>query len=80
MTYLSADGEEGLPGAVIATTIFQLTADNRFVIVWKAAVTKPTLVNISTHCYFNVAGHVSEILNNTIKTCISIDICLVNIL
>uniref|UniRef100_A0A1B6D4J7 Aldose 1-epimerase n=4 Tax=Clastoptera arizonana TaxID=38151 RepID=A0A1B6D4J7_9HEMI len=59
MTYLSVDGEEGLPGAVIATTIFQLTADNKLVIIWKATVTKPTLVNISTHCYFNVAGHAS---------------------
>lgn len=59
MTYISADGEEGYPGAVLATVVYQLTADNKLVILMKAAVTKPTLVNLTNHSYFNIAGHAS---------------------
>lgn len=59
MTYISADGEEGYPGAVLATVIYELTSTNRLVILMKAAVTKPTLVNLTNHSYFNLAGHAS---------------------
>lgn len=59
MTYVSPDGEEGYPGTVLATVIFQLTPDNRLAILMKAAVSKPTLVNFTNHTYFNIAGHAS---------------------
>lgn len=59
MTYVSADGEEGYPGTVLTTVIFQLTPDNRLAILMKAAVSKPTLVNLTNHTYFNIAGHAS---------------------
>lgn len=59
MTYISASGEEGYPGAVLATVVYQLTADNRLAILMKAAVTKPTMVNLTNHSYFNLAGHAS---------------------
>lgn len=60
MTYLSRDGEEGYPGAVLATTTYQLTPDNRLIICYKASVTKPTPVNMTNHSYFNLAGHVRK--------------------
>ena len=66
MTYISADGEEGYPGAVLATVIYELTSTNRLVILMKAAVTKPTLVNLTNHSYFNLAGHVSKIFTDTV--------------
>lgn len=59
MTYLSQDGDEGYPGAMVATTTYQLTPSNRLIIRYKASVTKPTPVNMTNHSYFNLAGHVS---------------------
>ncbi|XP_054266153.1 galactose mutarotase-like isoform X2 [Macrosteles quadrilineatus] len=59
MTYLSPDGEEGYPGAVLTTVTFQLTPDNRLIIGIRASVTRPTPVNITNHAYFNLAGHAS---------------------
>lgn len=59
MTYLSPDGEEGYPGAVLTTVTFQLTPDNRLIIGIRASVTRPTPINITNHAYFNLAGHVS---------------------
>uniref|UniRef100_A0A8D8WSP6 Aldose 1-epimerase n=1 Tax=Cacopsylla melanoneura TaxID=428564 RepID=A0A8D8WSP6_9HEMI len=57
MTHMSPDGDEGYPGAVIATTTFELTADNRLFITMEAVSTKPTPVNLTNHSYFNLAGH-----------------------
>lgn len=57
MSYKSSDGEEGFPGDVITNISFQLTADNKFIIDYKARTTKPTYVNLTNHSYFNLAGH-----------------------
>lgn len=59
MSHMSPDGDEGYPGAVIATTTFQLTSDNRLFITMEAVSTKPTPINLTNHSYFNLAGHVS---------------------
>lgn len=60
LSLLSEDGDEGYPGAVIATVSFQLTADGELRIEMKAFVTKPTPVNLTNHSYFNLAGHVRK--------------------
>ncbi|KAG7207178.1 hypothetical protein KM043_008866 [Ampulex compressa] len=57
MSYLSHDGEEGYPGAVLATIRFQLTVDNKLEISCRATTTKPTIVNMSHGSMFNLAGH-----------------------
>ncbi|KAI5736249.1 hypothetical protein M8J76_001442 [Diaphorina citri] len=57
MSHMSPDGDEGYPGAVIATTTFQLTSDNRLFITMEAVSTKPTPINLTNHSYFNLAGH-----------------------
>lgn len=72
LSYQSADGEEGYPGAIIANVTFELTADNRFLIDYKATTTKPTIVNLTNHSYFNLAGHnagAKELYNHVV--CIS---------
>lgn len=61
MTLLSSDGEEGYPGAVIATVKFSVTSDGRLVIKMTAVSTKATPINLTNHSYFNLFGHVSGV-------------------
>ncbi|WAR20520.1 GALM-like protein [Mya arenaria] len=57
MRYTSADGEEGFPGEARVNVHFRLTAENELVIDFKATCTKPTVINLTSHPYFNLAGH-----------------------
>ncbi|KZC13017.1 Aldose 1-epimerase [Dufourea novaeangliae] len=57
MSYLSPDGEEGYPGAVLTTIRFKLTMDNKLDICMRATTSKPTIVNLSHGSMFNLAGH-----------------------
>ncbi|CAH1984832.1 unnamed protein product [Acanthoscelides obtectus] len=57
MSYLSKDMEEGYPGDLLVNVSFELTEDNAFLIDFQATSTKPTVVNLTNHSYFNLAGH-----------------------
>lgn len=53
--YFSPDGEEGFPGNLDAEVRYRL--DNGALhIVFRAVVDKPCPVNLTNHCYFNLAG------------------------
>lgn len=56
LAYLSPDGEQGFPGALDVRVTFKLTDDNALDISYVATTTKPTIVNLSHHSYFNLAG------------------------
>lgn len=59
LTYLSKDGEEGFPGNLTCKVVYYLGADNDLHIKYEAETDKPTVVNLTNHCYFNMDGDVA---------------------
>ena len=53
---ISPDGEEGFPGELQTAVTYQLTEDNEVIISYRAVTTKPTVLNLTNHSYFNLSG------------------------
>lgn len=56
LAYLSKDGEEGFPGNLKNKVTFTLTDANEIKIDYEATTDKPTVINLTNHAYFNLAG------------------------
>ncbi len=54
--YVSKDGEEGFPGTLDMTVTYTFTDDNEFIIEYEGKTDKPTIVNMTHHGFYNLAG------------------------
>lgn len=69
LTYTSRDGEQGFPGEVSVTVIYQLFESNKLIIKMVAEPKdKPTPINLASHTYWNLKGHANgDILSHKVQ-------------
>ncbi len=55
LSHVSPDGDQGFPGEVTVQAIYQLDAST-LSLSFEARTSKPTVINLSAHPYFNLGG------------------------
>lgn len=64
LTHASPDGHEGYPGNLEVRVRYELTNDNELILEYTAKTDKPTVLNLTNHAYWNLAGAGSgDVLN-----------------
>ncbi len=66
LTYTSPDGEEGYPGTLRVAVTYKLTAADELWIAYEATTDQPTIVNLTNHTYWNLAGS-GDVLDHELR-------------
>ncbi len=67
-SYHSPDMENGFPGNFDISVSYTLTDDNELKISYDGVSDKKTLINMTNHAYFNLCGHDSGSIEDTLIT------------
>jgi aldose 1-epimerase len=64
----SPDGDQGFPGAVRVDAIYSLSQDKGLCVDFAATTNRPTLINLTSHAYWNLAGEgVGDVLDHELQ-------------
>ncbi|MGZ5286078.1 MAG: aldose epimerase family protein [Flavisolibacter sp.] len=66
LSYLSKDGEENYPGNLKVDVSYTLTDEDELVIQYEASTDQPTIINLTSHPFFNLNGQGSGTIENHI--------------
>ncbi|MDG5798951.1 galactose mutarotase [Marinilabiliaceae bacterium ANBcel2] len=60
LTLVSPDGDQNYPGELKVKVVYSLNDRNEFKIEYLAETSKPTVINLTSHPYFNLSGDLSK--------------------
>jgi aldose 1-epimerase len=56
LSHVSPDGDQGFPGTLTAAATYSLDEENALSVEYRATTDRTTIVNLSNHAYWNLAG------------------------